>query len=286
MGNPTEADFTYEGGAAPPPYAAMDAGARAAPYPPAPSYQAVSGASTSGVAGASNRFPQSVNAYFPKNGLSKLFHIGEHADKPLVAFRMHSGFSGKPMLELHAGPDGSEPVIASAGTESRWGLSKTTVVKLNPAVDPSSSSTQQPATITMRETRQGKHITYPFSVEVGLGKDVRVEHFEWRGSGGGEVKELGKHARGYKLVRLGSDALGQGGERAARSAGASSDGKEIVAVFAANTSWSMNKVLKFQYLESGATGVLGDQFALAALVTGVKIWYVEFIIAQSTAASA
>ncbi|KAI2464611.1 hypothetical protein F4781DRAFT_412295 [Annulohypoxylon bovei var. microspora] len=285
MGNPAEANFTYEGGAAPPPYATTTY--TNTQEAPAPSYQAVPGGSTSGVSGVTSKIPQSLNAYFPPlTKWSRMMYLGEHAEQPFFAVATHSGMSGKPTLEVHAGPTGSEPIIATAGSQSRWCSGKTTVVKLLPGAG-FLAGCAAPTTFTMKETYHKHHATYPFAVEVGLGKDVRMESFEWRGSRGGEVKGLdGSSFRGYKLVRLGSDSLGPGGERAARSAGASSDGKEIVAVYTANGKFSMNKVFKFQFLESGATGVLGEKFALAVVVTAAKIGYTEFLLTQSAAASA
>ncbi|KAI1403199.1 hypothetical protein F4819DRAFT_451786 [Hypoxylon fuscum] len=277
MGNPTEAGGAPPqayGRAGPPPYAATEDATGYA----VPSYEAVpSGASTStsGVAGVSNRFPQSLNAYFPKIKLSKNFHLGEHADNKLFAVTMHTGMTSNPMLELHSGPSHSDPVIATADNESKWGSSKKSVLQVTPAG--SSSGSRQ--TIRMNQQSNWTNVQYPFSVEVGLGKDVRQEDFEWRRTGGGELRELDKWVgHGWKLVQLGSSATGQGGERAVRSPGATSDGLEVVAVFSQSSSISISisKVFKFRFLESGATGVLGDAFAQAAVVGALKIWYVEF----------
>ncbi|KAI0138200.1 hypothetical protein F4776DRAFT_82173 [Hypoxylon sp. NC0597] len=296
MGNPAEAGFTTDSEVAPPPYSTVDTGAQRVTYPPAPSYEAVPGASSSAssIAGVNKRFPQSINAYFQKAGFSKTFHLGEHADQPLFAVTMHSGLTSKPLLELHSGPKDSDPIIATANNEKRWSSGRTTVVQILPTAfsslgvgeSSSGSSTapsQEAEKIIMKQTNLLKNVTYPFSVEVGLGKDLRVENFEWRGSRGGEVQDLDKYTRGYKLVRLGSVGTGQGGERSTRAANVTSDGKEVVAVFAQNTSWSMNKVFKFQFLESGATGVLGDRFALAALMSALKIWYIEYLAKQANA---
>ncbi|KAI1417236.1 hypothetical protein F5Y13DRAFT_152332 [Hypoxylon sp. FL1857] len=291
MGNPAEADFTNDGGVAPPPYSTVDTGAQ---RPPAPSYEAVPGASSSKIAGVKNRFPQSLNGYFPKSATSKAFFLGEHADQPLFVATLHSGLTSNPLVQLHSGPNLSDPLVATANNEKRWSSGRTTVIQILPAAastlagaDSASGSgaapSQEPEKIIMKQAHILKNVTYGFSVEVGLGKDLRVENFEWRGSRGGEVRELDEYARGYKLVRLGGEGAGSGGERATRAANTTSDGKEVVAVFAQNTKWSMNKVFKFQFLESGATGVLGDKFALAALMTGLKIWYIDFILQQSNA---
>ncbi|XXH05722.1 hypothetical protein Hte_012158 [Hypoxylon texense] len=326
MGNPAEAaretPLTRQDTAvAPPPYSAS---ADASTAHAAPSYEAVPGkngsAVTSGVAGVSNRFPQSLNAYFPKMRFTKTFHLGGHADQLRFAVTMHTGLTSKPLLELRAGPSESDPVVATANNEKKWGSGRNFVVQVLPLPlpvpeqtsaagsssspsSPSSSSSSaatpaahirqqqdwqlSPQTIRMQQKHSWKHVQYPFSAEVGLGKDVRREDFEWRRSRGGEVQQLDKHAGyGWKLVRLSSEATGQGGERAARSSGATSDGKEVVAVWSHSSSWSASKVFKFQFLESGATGVLGDSFALIALASALKVWYVEFVEATAAAASA
>ncbi|KAI0112938.1 hypothetical protein F4814DRAFT_420058 [Daldinia grandis] len=285
MGNPKEVEEEEE--VAPPPYTAVDAVA----HPPshdgqAPSYVAVPGGSSSGaaagvIAGVNNRFPQCVNAYFERKFTSSAFHLGEHADTPLYAVTMHSGWSSKPLLEMHSGPNESDPVIATAGHESRWSSGKHTIIQIFP--DPSTSAGESSSgpgsavtakTIDMVQknswTRQWQELT----IEVGIGKDLRLENFEWRRTRGEEVKELDRWGNGWKLVRLSGTVPGRA---------STSDGKEIVAVWTLNGKPSMNKFCKFQFLESGATGVLGDTFALAALISGLKIWYIEFL--QNTSAS-
>ncbi|KAI0853587.1 hypothetical protein F5Y00DRAFT_104844 [Daldinia vernicosa] len=295
MGNPKEVG---EEDVAPPPYTAVDTVA----HPPshdgqAPSYAAVPGCSSSGggaIAGVSNRFPQCINAYFEKKFTSSAFHLGEHADTPLYAVTMHSGWTSKPLLEMHSGPNESDPIIATAGHESRWSSGKRTIIQIfpdpDPAADPDSAGPSTSAgesssgpgsavtakTISMIQKHSWTRQWQELSVEVGIGKDLRQESFEWRRTRGEEVKELDRWGNGWKLVRL-------SGTAAAPGRASASDGKEIVAVWTPNGKLSMNKFCKFQFLESGAAGVLGDTFALAALISGLKIWYMEFL--QTTAAT-
>ncbi|XXG98979.1 hypothetical protein Hte_005312 [Hypoxylon texense] len=113
---------------------------------------------------------------------------------------------------------------------------------------------------------------------------MTVEVFEWRHSQGREVHSLNPDPRatGYKLVRgiagpgsgRGGPYVGGGGPRATRQEGESSDGKEIVAVWATVDGGCKKKKRPFAFrlLGSGATGELGDEFALAALVTALKIY--------------
>lgn len=85
------------------------------------------------------------------------------------------------------------------------------------------------------------------------------------------------------MVRIGSEATGHGGERSTRSLGATSDGKEVIAVWSLSSSWSVSKAFKFQFLKSDATGVLDDSFALVALASALKLWYVEYVEATGAA---
>ncbi|KAK1597119.1 uncharacterized protein LY79DRAFT_508261 [Colletotrichum navitas] len=49
-----------------------------------------------------------------------------------------------------------------------------------------------------------------------------------------------------------------------KSFGYSSDGKEVVAVLARSTSWSMTKTYKFAFLGTGLTGTLSEDWETAA----------------------
>ncbi|KAI2634761.1 hypothetical protein GGS26DRAFT_523612 [Hypomontagnella submonticulosa] len=276
--------------AVPPPYVAIDNHVTGAPRFPMSSYEteppytyeAEHGSSSSRVAGVNSKFPQSINAYMSMK-FTRTFHLGEHADNPLFAVETHTGWSGKPLLTLHSGPTESAPVLATARHEGKLCTGKTVIFTIFP--DPARDTGEQSTTFVMRREHSWKHptvMTYQFSVEVGLGKDVRMEDFEWRHSRSNEVRNLDKYSWGWKLVRLDSSS-GKGGERASRSAGETSDGKEVVAAWSMNSGWSRNKAFKFQYLESGATGVLGEKFATAALMTGLKFWFDEWQANQSSA---
>ncbi|KAI1392135.1 uncharacterized protein F4822DRAFT_116411 [Hypoxylon trugodes] len=302
MGNPNEAgQYSHHSNEAPPPYSANATLAPRASFSSstsslAPPYQAIPSSSISGV---QNRFPQSLNGYWEMKMLSKNILLGEHADKPLFAVSLHSGLTKNKMVELHSGPNDSDPIIATADHESRWGSGRTTIIQIIPDGAPraavagsstgssasgSGSTSEGNTTVIMKQPHDWRHTTHKFTVQVGLGKDTHEEEFEWRGSRGGEVKELDKWSRGWKLVRLNGVSHSHGGERATRSAGVTSDGKEVVAVYAQNTKASKNKIFKFQFLEGGATGVLGETFATAALMSALKIWYIAYV--QQSAANA
>lgn len=60
----------------------------------------------------------------------------------------------------------------------------------------------------------------------------------------------------------------------ARPPGVTSDGREVVAVWALNTmSMTMTKALKFEYMGSAARGELGERWEIMAVVTALRLWY-------------
>lgn len=217
----------------------------------------------------SQQFPPSFNAYYQWK-FTRTFHLGQSKDNPLYAVRTHSGWSGTPGITLHNGPNDDDPPLAAAGNESKWSNHSIIILPPLPGSDAESSSE------FMRTNVNWRSVTYPFTIEVGEGRKLRRENFEWRQSRGEEIKEIDKHSRGWKLVRLGAFAQGPGGERSERSLGATSDGKEIVAVWAFYSGWSLTKSFKFQFMNSGLTGELGERWAVMAVITSLRMWYLHW----------
>jgi len=206
------------------------------------------------------QFPPRFNIY--RAGWGASFILGEHQDQPLYCVRSHTGWSGNPDVVLHNGPSESSPPLATANKET-WSTSMT--VELPPV----RVGDWQATSTTEYVTSQGMtSLRYTFEVEVGTGgasgamKPLR-EAFEWRHSRGYEVHSLGAGAGpGYKLVRL--SGRGAGGTVAG-------DGNEVVAVWA-DYGLSLSKVLCFGFLGSGATGELGERWAVMAVITALGIW--------------
>lgn len=213
------------------------------------------------------QFPPSFSLY-SQGAFSATYLLGEHLDQPLYAVRTHTGFSGSPSVVLHSGPSEKDPMLAAA--ESSGTFSRHSAVILPPLPGAGGESTREP----LRNNHSWKTQTYEFSVEVGPGLRRR-ERFEWRSTHGEEVRQLDKHAWGWKLVRLGHQAAGPG-------VATTSDGLEVVAVFAENHSWSMTKVLRFQFLGSGLPGELGERWAVMAVMSCLRVWY---LIQNSRAAN-
>lgn len=210
--------------------------------------------------------------------MDRRYVLGEHQDRPLYALSFHSGFSGQPDLVLHNGPTEDHPVLAAFQRES---FSSSAIITLPPP--PGCPGTRTGAEERLEPASSGfGSTTYVFTIETGPGN--RRETFEWRHSRGGAVSQLGGKTSGWKLVRLatgppsGLEGPGQGGGSSSSAAtfvgggDMSSDGKEVVAAWC----WavgSITKKLKFQFLGSGRTpGVLGERWAIMAVVSALRIW--------------
>ncbi|KAI5925849.1 hypothetical protein F4810DRAFT_658515 [Camillea tinctor] len=260
---------SYNHGPVPPPYAEYDATFTQVPVP-APTYQ-TAGPSTS--TGTRTKFPRALNAYLHQKFTSTTFHLGETQDVPLFAGELHTGWSGKPEALIRNGPSERDAVLATANADNKWSAKHVVVM--------AGDDGQPMARVEMTAHYKLRNSNTSFAMDVGVDKDLRREEFEWRYSAGGEIKGLEGERWGWKLVRLSEDC-GFGGDRDERPAGSTSDGKEVVAVWTHNASWSMKKAFKFQFIGSGATGVLGDRWAAAVLVSAIRMWWVE---TQSRAAN-
>ncbi|KAF2815330.1 uncharacterized protein BDZ99DRAFT_516065 [Mytilinidion resinicola] len=219
-------------------------------------------------------FPLTFNLYFHKAHL----HLGEHASQPQHSVSLHAGFGSKPELVLHSGPDrASSTPLATAKTKGY--LSNQSIITL-----PAYGIKEQ-----LRAHWSLKSATYSFSIPVQDGASALPARFEWRPSRGDEVQGLdsSKWTRGWKLVRVdGETAEERGGKRSARDAGLASAGREVVAVWADNGKLSMDKVGKFQFLGRGATGELGERWAIMAVASVLRIWQVTYAATAAAVAAA
>lgn len=113
-------------------------------------------------------------------------------------------------------------------------------------------------------------IRYTFTMPVGNGPHQHFETFEWRHSSRDEVKSLGLSGTGWKLVRTTPNTTPQNGH----GSGFSSDGKEVVAIFAPakSLSMSMTDIGGFQYFGSGTSPEMGYHWALMALLSAITLF--------------
>ncbi|RJE22688.1 hypothetical protein PHISCL_04991 [Aspergillus sclerotialis] len=105
---------------------------------------------------------------------------------------------------------------------------------------------------------------------------TRLETFEWRRSYGKEIQDLAPNSFGWKLVRLSRRVRGHSTSRSGRPRGNTSDGKEVVAVIAHNSSWSMTKGFKFAFLGTGLSGRLGGDWEVMVVMSALQLWNMDY----------
>lgn len=197
--------------------------------------------------------------------------LGASRDEPLFAVRVHSNFSlfGRPALVLHAGPTRDGPRVALVRDAT---LNPTRARDFDLVIPPAGPGAGSEGRLdedhedrNLRvEVRAAMLELFPvhrFSVAVGRGPGPglgpggkEAGHFEWRHVFGEEVGDLiGGPAAGWKLART-DDA-----------------GEETLAVWVEGRK-SEKEAMKFRFLNSGASGELGESFAHAAVVSALGMW--------------
>jgi hypothetical protein len=214
-----------------------------------------------------SRFPLRFNLYYNKSWTKVRYRLGESEDAPLYTIKVRASWVAmkRGSITLTQGT-GDDDIVAVVHHEASFNGDATIEVPGREEAKP----------LRCHPDKWAK-FTFTFDFDVGVGKETRKERFEWRPSRAGEVRALDKWAWGWKLVRLGdlheekSGGAG-GGSRDVRPHGETSDGREIVAVWADNSSWSRSKIGKFHFLGAGATGALGDAWALVAVMSALRLW--------------
>lgn len=229
------------------------------------------------------RFPATVGMFYQKAVDAPTFNLGAEQDRPVCSVTFHNdpGFSTNPYLVLHATPNPASPALTYA---ERLSTHRSDFVLPAPK---SFDGDGRTVTESLHSHASLTSVTHEFGVEVAGGGR---ERFEWRASKGREVRALlaetagggvsppgrGRFkALGAKLVRLSAEADGVGGTRAVRDAGASSDGREVVAVWADCPRWRANRAGTLRFLGTAATGGLGERFQVLALASALRIWELE-----------
>lgn len=223
------------------------------------------------------QFPPTINLYrdaFP-TAPQRRFFLGPHQSHPLYAVSAWIAGWGaaQASLLLHNGPSEDAAPLATAAYDS-WGRS----VRVSLPPLPGRERDEQPIPVTMPSVMGGH--TVAFVVEVPWPENGAVvwrkEAFEWRRSAGAVISGLGGSSSGWKLVRL-TNALppgvGGGGTvpGAAGTGPPSGDGHEVVAV-CSNAVMSVTKLWKFGFLGTGFSGVLGERWAVMAVMTALVLW--------------
>nr|KMM64761.1 hypothetical protein CPAG_01113 [Coccidioides posadasii RMSCC 3488] len=189
------------------------------------------------------------------------------------AVTVHSATSTcGPSVDLYDGPTNTHPVLATATADKS---SKNKLVNITvPRWPGYQEGIAELESITT--SPPSKHVALAFSLPVGVGKEMRLENFEWRMSTGNEIKEQDGQSYGWKLVRMSNTMEDCAVKRSRREFGVTSDGKEVVAVLAYYCGWSMTKGFKFAFLGGGLTGTMGEKWEIVTLVSALHVWYMDF----------
>jgi hypothetical protein len=219
----------------------------------------------------SGRFPSTFNLYSELSLKHHTFYLGGEKSQRLYALSLHSGLFGKAEIILHDGPERTDKPLATVKNDGIF--SRHCIVNIPSFQNAKIGNVQE----DLRFHYGLKATTCTFSVPIEHGASTYVENFEWRQSQGDEVKALSGWPVGLKLVRSEiATPSGKGGKNKDRAIGESSDGNEVVAVWAYQAKPSMSKLGKFQFLGSGATGELGDHWAITAVVSVLRLWEITY----------
>lgn len=216
--------------------------------------------------GIARQFPPSFNLYTDGWG-SRTYTLAEHQHSPFYSVRLHTGWSGEPPVVLHSGPNAdAAPLMAAVDFEA---FSSSMTITL-PPIPGRPMTSEVPV-----DSDMGWHRTYRFTIETGLPGHERPEAFEWRHSYGEAIAALDGDRDGWKLVRMATHAPAGFGNAEFRAGGMmTSDMREIVAVWT-DAYMSMTKQAKFAFMGSGNVGVLGERWAVMAVMTALGIWEKE-----------
>lgn len=260
------------------------------------------------LAPATNKFPPSFAVYTPPMRFSGPFYLGTPDDKKQFAFSVKWGyFTCKNPITIHDGSSNKDPILgqASGMTPNRSCDCTITVPRHNHNLNAGPADSSAAADLVVRagyvhESWRKSAFTFTMPVPaaasasggaVSHSDPPQHETFQWRNSHGGEIREVERFnflCGGWKLVRTTGPETRAGGARKEREAGFASDGCEVVAVMAnsSNCISSMTKPIKFAFMGSGLTGVLGQEWEVVAVTTALQLWWAQVQTSVVTAAVA
>ncbi|KAL6903110.1 hypothetical protein GGI43DRAFT_333190 [Trichoderma evansii] len=209
------------------------------------------------------RFPNTFELYYEPSWKKLKLGLGPDPSQPLYTFNLPEGWWGD--LIMYDGPTLEYPPLAAVRNTGKLGMGNAvTLPPLGPGLEVLDEQ--------MSRRRKGLMDVFSFAavVDVREGEKTtrRVERFEWVGSGRKEVKDLHEWRHGWKLRRVVATGADEDDDEAANDIPAG----EVLAVWADSATMSLRKAAKFQFLNSGATGELGEAWALMAVITFVRIW--------------
>ena len=214
------------------------------------------------------QFPSAFN-FYRGGALARQFIIGEHQNQPVYLISLHGGLSESAPITLHSGPSESMPPIATV----EWQVFGASFeVALPPPPGSNARVAQEKIRWASRSHGFGVGV-YRFSIEVDS-TNAR-ETFEWRFSRGDAISSLGGSYGGWKLVRMARGPPGGGGAGDTNFVGGGfldSEGNEVVAAWTSVTG-SLIKAATFQFMGTGDTGLLGQRWAIIAVITAFALLY-------------
>lgn len=209
------------------------------------------------------KIPETFDIFYKKS-LSIKLYLGVEKGNALYAATLPRGWWGD--VVLHAGPDDkTDGELARVKDSGRLGGDCTMIM-------PPLGNGNQPVMEEMRIHGSLIKDYYAFPCQVGTGGRVHPEKFEWHRATKEDVHAMGKSRKVYreswKLVRPANN-------------------NEIVAFCANDYVVSYNSTGTFKFINSGATGELGDLWALMATLSFLRLWqrYIRLIMTGSIASS-
>lgn len=210
-------------------------------------------------------FPNTLELCYESSWKKIQLSLGEASSEPLYTFNLPEGWWGD--LIMYNGPTLQHPPLAAVRNTGKSGMGNAVTL---PPLGPGQEVLEE----KMVCRSKGLMDVFSFAAVVEAregGKTTRrVERFEWVGSGRKEVKDLNEWLHGWKLRRV---QAASGADEDEDEAANQVPAGEILAVWAdASSIRSMKKAAKFQFLNRGATGELGEAWALMAVITFVRVW--------------
>ncbi|KAL6872379.1 hypothetical protein HDV57DRAFT_511469 [Trichoderma longibrachiatum] len=231
--------------------------------------------------------PNAMELSYDSSWSKFTLHLLDSASsEPVYTFNLPEGWWGG--LILHGGPTAKHPPLAAVRNTGKSAMGNLVTL---PPLGPGQEVFEE----KILRRRNGWMDIWSFAVPVpdrAGEKGTTTTRVEWVSSGGKEVKELHEWGRGWKLRRVAAnygdahadnhldEEKGEGGDAAAYEHEKLHTDNEVLAVWADAKGLSMKKAARFEFVNSGATGELGQAWALMAVVSFVRVWqrYMQIIV--------
>lgn len=209
-------------------------------------------------------FPSSFSVYYKSSDTNtSVYSIGETKDSPLLTLITHLDWSDtKPLAVLYYG------VVDATYSKPE---ARMAIVTRDSVANPHTEITVFPQQLTSAEKGISEHLEhhisqklFTFSFDIPFEKQTRRQVFQWRLSRGSSFKSLEGLTRAWNLVRLPAN-------RRPSFVGVDEVEPEVVATRHENLNWTSSKVAKFRFVGAGATGELGSDWAVMAVMSALRL---------------